>query len=235
MEPASHNERYASQRCRYCPIYPVDREQFSASVERSPPLEALIDQAWLGLENNDTAAVKVPRGLCGIALDHGRAVRVLLPRVPVSAVALLRTQYESVVRAVWARHAARPSELGRLVAPLTPESQQTAKKLPGVPEMLAAIERSGPAGAAALLGRARTRLWDAMNSFIHGGIHPYQRGQEGYPAQMLIDVLKNTNALSILTLLVLAELANDAAVLRVIGTLHEEFQDVLPALEAFER
>ena len=80
--------------------------------------------------------------------------------------------------------------------------------------------------------RAKERLWDGLNSFIHGGIHPFRRGQEGYPLPLLTDVLKNANALSMLTLLVLAELADDPTVAHLAHALQGEFQDILPALES---
>lgn len=209
----------------------VPLEQLAVELERSLSLEALIYATWEAREVGDEANVKAPAGLCGLALDHGRGLRALLPHAPPSAIALLRSQYESLVRAVWARHAATENDLGRLLAPLTPESQQAAKKLPGVPDMLAAIEKSGPQGAAALLGRARSQLWDGLNSFIHGGIHPFQRGQGGYPLPLLADVLKNANALSMMTLLVLAEISGDPDVLDVVAGLHQEFQDILPMIE----
>jgi len=121
----------------------------------------------------------------------------------------------------------------RLFAELTYDSQQAAKRLPGIPEMLEAIGRSGPRGAHALLGRARARLIDGMNSFVHGGIHPFRRGQDGYPIPLLIDVLKNSNAMSMLTLLVLAELGDGVAVVELVKLLHFEFEDILPKLEPF--
>ena len=166
-------------------------------------------------------------------LNKVSGLRTLLPSVPPSAIALLRLQYETLVRAVWAQHAANERDLSRLFAPLTSQSQQAAKQLPGVPAMLVAIEKAGPTGAAALLGRTRSRLWDGLNSFIHGGIHPFQRGEEGYPVTLLIDVLKNANAMSMLTLLVLAEITDDVDVMVLVSGLHEEFQDVLPALEPY--
>jgi hypothetical protein len=209
-------------------------EQFGIDLERSLSLADLIDQAWLNLGETDDAKPKATAELCRLSLEHGRAVCMLLPHVPPSAIALLRPQYESLVRAVWARHAASNADLTRLFAPLTPESQQAAKKLPGVPEMLMAIKGSGPRGAGALLERARARLWDGLNSFIHGGIHPFQRGQDGYPLRLLLDALKNSNAMSVLTLLVLAELTDDDVVMAFVAALHEEFRDILPALEPLD-
>lgn len=202
-------------------------------MERSLALEALVDAAWAGLEVSNEPSAAAAANLCALALDHGRALRLLLLQVPPSAIALLRPQYEALVRAVWARHAAKETDLARLSAPLTLESQQAAKKLPGVADMIAALERSGPRGAAALLGRARARLWDGLNSYVHGGIHPLQRGASGYPTQLLVDLLKNSNAFTILTLLVLAELTEELELLKVMAALHGEFDDVLPELEPF--
>jgi hypothetical protein len=209
-------------------------EQFSLDVERSLVLNALIEQAWQSVVPNDAARSKATEGLCGLSLDHGRALRLLISQVPASAIALLRPQYECLVRAVWARHAATEGDLSRLLAPLSSESQQAAKKLPGIPEMLGAIGRSGPRGAEALLGRARTRLMDGLNSFIHGGIHPFRRGQDGYPLPLLLDILKNANGMSMLTLLVLADLSGDAETIQLVGVLTKEFADILPTLEPFE-
>lgn len=207
--------------------------QFVIDLKQSLALGGLIEEVWQALEEDGEATSKAAAGLCRLSLDHGHALRVLLPEVPPSAIALLRPQYESLVRAVWAKHAASTQDLGRLLAPLTSETQQAAKKLPGVPDMLGAIERFGPRGAARLLGRARERLWDGLNSFVHGGIHPFQRGQDGYPLPLLTDALKNSNAMSVMTLFVLAELMDKDEVMAVVAALHEEFQGILPALEPF--
>lgn len=48
---------------------------------------------------------------------------------------------------------------------------------------------------------------------------------------LLIDVLKNTNALSMLTLIVLASLPNQADIVLIVPELQSAFADVLPALE----
>lgn len=180
-------------------------ERLATDVDRSLSLDALIDQAWRTLESSGEARHEASAGLCSLSLDHGRALRLLIGKLPPSAIALLRPQYEGLVRAVWARHCASEADLQRLFAELTPESQQAAKRLPGTPEMLDGIGRSGPRGAQALLGRARVRMMDSMNS----------------------------NAMSMLTLLVLAELSGDAAIVELVRVLHVEFEDVLPELEPF--
>jgi hypothetical protein len=203
----------------------------TSAIDRSSELAMLIQAAW-----ESTPAITDPRrasaqGLCAVSLQHGAGTRALLAPLPASAIALMRPQFESLVRAVWCIQAASDGQLARLLAPLSEKSQQAAKALPGVPEMLSALEAAGPPGAAALLGRARTRLNDGLNSFIHGGIHPFARERDGYPDGLLVDVLKNSNALAMITLIVLATLLENADVVALMRGLHQAFEDLLPELE----
>lgn len=206
-------------------------ETLAAALDASIELATVIGAAWDSTPAFSEDRHRAAQGLCAISLHHGQAMLSLLPALPASSIALVRPQYESLVRAVWAMHAATDAQLQRLLAPLTIESQQAAKKLPGVPEMLAKLEASGPRGAAALLGRARERLNDGLNSFVHGGIHPFARHQAGYPIGLLMDVLKNSNAMGMLTLLVLSVLPQQREAVALVQALHAEFGDVLPTLE----
>jgi hypothetical protein len=209
----------------------TQRSSLTAAIVRSSDLAMLIQAAW-----ESTPAITDPRrasaqGLCAVSLQHGAGTRALLAPLPASAIALMRPQFESLVRAVWCVHAASDGQLARLLAPLSEESQQAAKSLLGVPEMLSALETAGPRGSAASLTRARTRLNDGLNSFIHGGIHPFARERDGYPDGLLMDVLKNSNALAVLSLIVLATLLENADVVALMHGLHQAFEDLLPELE----
>lgn len=214
-------------------VSPGTADVLASALDASGQLAALIGAAWGSTSAFTDARHRAAQGLCAISLHHGQAVLSLLPVLPVSAIALMRPQYEALVRAVWAMHAATESQLQRLVAPLTLESQQAAKKLLGVPEMLEKLEASGPRGAATLLGRARERLNDGLNSFVHGGIHPFARHQDGYPIGLLVDVMKNGNAMAMLTLNVLSELPQQAEAIVLVRALYQQFKDVLPRLEPF--
>lgn len=209
-------------------------EDLGRVVDRSADLIGLITSAWRSTQLPDEPRCSAVEGLCSLTIEHAVAIQSLIDACPASALALMRPQYESLVRATWAKHAASDAELSRLLAPLSVETQQAAKKLPGIPEMLARLESSGPRGAAALLSRVRERLGDGLNSYIHGGIHPFARRRDGYPIIFLMDMQKNSNALSILTLIVLGEISCDPAVAEFMAELHRDFDDVLPALEPFE-
>lgn len=82
-----------------------------------------------------------------------------------------------------------------------------------------------------MLGRARERLNDGLNSLVHGGIPPFACHQAGYPIGLLIDVLKNSNAMGMLTLHVLSALPQQSGAVVLAQALRAEFGDVLPTLE----
>ena len=211
----------------------LDARYLELALARLGQLAALIGAAWESSPVFDDSRASAAQGLCAVSLHHGAAVVALIPALPASAIALVRPQFESLVRAVWAAHAATDGELKRLLSPLSLESQQAAKKLPGVQEMLASLATSGPRGSAALLGRARSRLGDGLNSFVHSGIHPFARQKTGYPIGLLLDVLKNSNALSMLTINVLSALPGQEEAVVLVPGLHASFEDILPTLEPF--
>lgn len=117
----------------------------ATAVERSRDLAALVGAAWESTPAFTAPRLRAAQGLCAVSLHHGAAVHALLVTMQSSAIALMRPQYESLVRAVWATHAASDAQLERLIAPLSIESQQAAKKLPGVPEMLKKLGHPGRA------------------------------------------------------------------------------------------
>lgn len=69
-----------------------------------------------------------------------------------------------------------------------------------------------------------------MNSFVHGGIHPLRRSAEGFPVHLVLQVLRNTNALATMTGMALAILTGDEAIAKPMGKIQPEFADCLPDL-----
>lgn len=173
--------------------------------------------------------------LCQVAFEHGVAMRGLIANgLATSGVALLRVQFEALVRAVWLLHVATDAQVDRLTAPLTPEGEQGAKNLPSVLRMIEGVEKSGPRGSGQMLRRFHDRLSNGLNSFVHAGIHAIHRQLAPYPSPLLCDVVKNSNAVAMLTVIVMCELAEDseALVARYRG-LYERHSESLPTLEPF--
>jgi len=142
-----------------------------------------------------------------------------------------------LIRATWLCYAASEEEIAAAQVPLTLESHtadaSAARKEQSVEKMLASISRKGPAGAGRLLRRSRDRLWSGLNSYVHVGIHPLRRNEEGYPAPFIINMIKNSNAFMLLVVLVIGVFVEDEDVLAFALSLHSKFDEILPALEPF--
>lgn len=78
-----------------------------------------------------------------LVFEHALAVRVLFDAgAPNSAVVLLRAQFESMLRAAWLLYAATEAQVGKMAAPLTPETAAAAKNIHGADDMLRTLERA---------------------------------------------------------------------------------------------
>ncbi|MGH8784780.1 MAG: DUF6988 family protein [Cupriavidus necator] len=174
-------------------------------------------------------------GMCLVAMEHATALRALTALgLPTSAVSLMRLQFEALTRAMWLLYAASDMAIDKLQAPLTLESEQAAKNLPGVSEMIKQIGmRAGqgvPTAAHQMLSHFKEVSWNAMNSFVHGGIHPLRRTADGFPVQLVLQVLCNSNGLTTMTGMTLAILTGDEAIAKPMSKVQPEFADCLPDL-----
>lgn len=82
-----------------------------------------------------------------------------------------------------------------------------------------------------MLGRARERFRDGLNSFVHGGVQPFARHQAGYPIGLLMNGLKNSNVMGMLTLHVLPALPQQGEAVALVQTRYADFGDMPPTLE----
>lgn len=171
---------------------------------------------------------------CELSVEHAHAVRTLFgTNTPNSACAMLRTQYEALLRGAWAMYAATDAQVEKLLQPLGPESEQAAKNLPGAAEMLSRLERQmdaapGLVGVVVPLRQIYDASWRAMNSFVHGGIHPMNRAESGFPDPLATQILRNSNGIMHLSFRLLARLGPSADIARAVDQAYLDFQDCLP-------
>ena len=119
---------------------------------------------------------------CGMSLEHALSLRMLLRcACYTSAFSLLRLQYEALTRAVWLMYEASDLQVEQLTAPFSLQAQTSARKMPMFSKMLEEVEQKAPPHASRLLSQFKNVNWHAMNSYVHGGIHPLRRHAEGYP------------------------------------------------------
>ena len=167
--------------------------------------------------------------MCSIAFEHAESAKMLIAaRNYTSAIALVRLQYEALVRAMWLFYAASDQAVSKLMCELTSDSASKANNLPMLSEMLSKLEGKAPKVALDMLLEFKEYSWKPLSSFIHSGIHAINRHSNGYPIQILLQLLKNSNGISTMVGMLLIVLAGDYEQQGVIPAIQKEFFDCLP-------
>jgi hypothetical protein len=208
--------------------------RLSSFLDRSDEFEAALIKCF---PDTDPMLVYSERH-CGLALasillslEHASVLRSAFAlAAPNSAASLLRMQFETLVRAAWLLFAAAPEQIGKLDVALDHDSQKLAEKLPRLHEMLATVERDAPRGLSIPLVEFNRFHRQALNSFVHGGIHPLRRRQGGFPIELAIQLITMSNALLHLAYRMLADLGG-AVRMNDVTNLYRKFSDCLPTFK----
>lgn len=142
----------------------------------------------------------------------------------------MRPQFEAVTRSVWLTWAAKDSDVYRIQAVLTLESEKDASKLSGVTKMLAEVQAHAPAGPAQMLAQFKDTSLAPLNSYVHGGIHVLARQAQGYPLQLVKQVVRNSNGLQTMAGMLLAMYGSDSLAGQAMSKIQLQFADCLPPL-----
>ncbi|WP_244112297.1 DUF6988 family protein [Burkholderia cepacia] len=173
-------------------------------------------------------AVSLQAGLLSIEHSMG-AVMLIDSGLYASGFSLLRPQYESLVRGVWLLYAASENWVAKLSAPLTEENARRANEGLMLADMLKELDTSdAPTFLLEQVNKFRDVAWKALNSYAHGGLHPLARTASGYPPQLTIDVLKNSNGLTCIAAQLASVLSGDPENMQPVRQLHIDFADCIP-------
>lgn len=168
-----------------------------------------------------------------LSLEHASGLRTLLATGhPRSATAVMRMQYEAVVRSAWAVWAATDAEIDLLEQDLSLTSEAAAKQVGQHAAMQAAL--AGSKCPPVLLNQLRefsAVSWRSLNSFIHGGIHALKRGEEGFPLALAVQVLQSSNGLASIAAALMATLGGNSHGHAAINELAPRFAACLPAFK----
>ena len=205
---------------------PLEEMLTRSAVLQAEILRLLEDEPTYPGERFEAAMIA-----CGIALEHAQALRILFEHgSPTTAMSTLRLQFEAHTKAMWMLYAASDLAIQKLMAPLTEESARVANKLPQIGEMMEAIVKKAPVGASSMLIQFKDVSWSAMNSYVHSGIHPLRRHLEGYPTQLVLQVLRNSNGLMTMTGMLAAILTGNDCCIKPMRVIQTQFEDCLPPL-----
>lgn len=203
-------------------------------LTRSVELEARLLDFFEVKPPQNSGRLSSSRVLLSVAFEHAESLKSLIAMGNcTSATGLLRLQYEAVVRAMWVSYAASEGAAAALSAALTNESARKASnKLPMLSGMLIELDGKAPKEAMDLLYDFQQHQWKPLSSYVHGGIHAITRHSAGYPKPLLANIIKTSNAVSIMAGMMLVILAADPVQQGKLPALQIEFADCLLDLKA---
>nr|WP_230597897.1 hypothetical protein [Xanthomonas vasicola] len=141
-----------------------------------------------------------------------------------------RAQFEALVRAVWVLYSASDTEVACLQEELTPTSESVAARLPMASKMLLALEAvTQAADPLHAFVEFKKYSWAALNSFVHAGAHALHRLRTGFPLELVEVVVKQSNALVVMTHMQLAITTGSQDAVHWVATTADGFSDVLPS------
>jgi hypothetical protein len=183
--------------------------------------------------HNSSDRFRSSKIVCSIAFEHAESAKTLIACGNyTSAVALVRLQYEALVRSMWLLYAASDQAVSNLMVELTMDSAAKANSIPMLTEMLEKLEGKAPAEALVMLREFKEYSWKPLSSFVHGGIHAITRHSKGYPQELLIQLLKISNAVSAMAGMLLVILNGDTRQRGKIPAIQHAFADCLPNAQA---
>lgn len=166
---------------------------------------------------------------CTLCIEHASVLRAAFAvAAPNSGAAVLRLQYEALLRAAWLLYAASPAHIDKLAQALDLEAEQAAKNLPGYMEMLEAVVKKAPEGLAAPIAEFNQYSRHALNSFVHSGIHPLRRALEGFPLEMASTIVRFSNGLMHFAYRMLASLSGSQRCMDRVTGVYLAFPECVP-------
>ena len=209
---------------------------FDALLERSEAFEEAIAACFpatgLALAVSDQKH-KLVETACMLSIEHASVLRAaFVVSAPNSGAAVLRLQYEALLRAAWLLYGASPSNIEKLAGVLDPEAEKAAKNLPGATDMLESMAKKAPPGLSAPIVEFDQYSRHALNSFVHTGIHPLRRAREGFPMEMATTIVRISNGLMHLAYRMLASLSGSQRRMNKVTHVFQEFTDCVPTAQS---
>lgn len=163
-----------------------------------------------------------------LSREHWGAQRVLLREgYYVTGFALVRLQFEAVVRAVWTLECAEDDWLDRFLAPMAEGQLEEPVLGPPVPVMLSDVAKKAPV-IAGMLSQLKAAAWQPMHSYVHGGVRPIAHSLMGTTDYQLSAVLRNANGLGLIAVNVMTIASPDPRFRGLVAHLQREYGDCLP-------
>ena len=175
--------------------------------------------------------ILLSRTLAISSLHFAASVRHLCDsRLALGSAAVLRSQFEALIRAVWTLHCASDLQVEKLSSHLSTESQQATKNIPQTAQMLGAIEDVPQlANLLISLREFKDSSWLPLNSFVHSGIHAVHWTRFEPPQALLEQMFRSSNGLAVLAFQHLGILTGKPGLQGEIISVCAQYSSCLPA------
>ena len=196
-------------------------------LEQSDRFEEALKECLSQIVFGTSPRSLITSSMCILALEHGGSLRQLIRHgAPSSALALFRCQFEIVVRATWTTFAAEDDWLCKFTAPI--HTLDEPVRSPSMDEMLKSIAQKAPRKANELLNGLKAAAWKPLHSYVHGGVRPIAENLIGYKPEFIRNTILNSNGLTAMAALVMADLVPDKTHARRVVEIQYKYLDCLP-------
>lgn len=201
-------------------------------LSRSAELEGRLIEFLRLPPFDQSERITTSKVMCSIAFEHAESAKILIASGSLtSATGLVRLQFEAMVRAMWLLYAASDLAVSMLSCELTRESAHKANQMPMLTEMLQKLDGKAPQEALDMLLEFKEYSWRPLSSFVHGGIHAIHRHSKGYPVELLSQMLKISNGVSVMAGMLLVILHGGGQQMGKIPKIQQDFADCLPEVK----
>lgn len=197
-------------------------------LERSEQLDSEIISKFTPYKSTNNKD-QITQICSDLSFQHAKSLRVLYDlELDGTATAILRMQFESVVRLMWLHFSAPDSFIQSYAGSIPVDNPP--KDFPTITEMLEKIKRSGVKGPGETLEEFKEVAWRGMNNHIHNGYLALSRHVNSYPEKLVIQIVRNSNALNLMTAMVLARIEQSQDDVSFVKNLQLSYQDIMPEL-----
>lgn len=204
-------------------------EKYTTYLSRTAQLHETVarHRGSLQIPNHPRFVLSFKAGCLSLELAAG-TLRLVQEGNVSAAMALIRPQFECLVRGMWLLYAASDDWILMLSQPLTVETAKQGNKAPMLKDMLEALsKRTEPPLKFMVqqLNQFQEQGKVVLNSFTHGGMIPLARVGAGYPEWMVVNAIQNSNGVVTIAAQLLSVLTGDERNMAPVRQMFEDFQD----------
>lgn len=175
-------------------------------IDRSEELDNSLRHAMTDTPIPDDTREHVAHGLGVLSMEHGHGIRTLFRGDnPAPAMALLRPQFECLVRMNWVRWCATDKWMDSFSGDVAEDATKEPEEFPKMYQMIAAFEGHEKKVVGEAFNALKLQGWDALNSYTHGGLRAVRRALGGFEEGLIDEVIRTSNGLVFIAALHIAE------------------------------